>query len=406
MLSFNFSRWLKGWVRRPRGKTVVKRKKLRLAFEELESRVTPAFVWQGGSGANWSVGANWIGGVAPTVGAPVDLVFSNSAASFSSNDDIGNLTVGQMTISGNYTLTKSAGVTMNFGNTNTNTGLIIVNTGVAQLVDAALGSAAGRLSTFRPARSLTWTSAISDSHRSVDQAGRGTLTLGGNNSGFTGPFKVDNSLGNGVVSITHADALGSPITAELQAFSITGAVNNTTKFTFTYQNPKIGGVPSSLTTTDIPFTGAATDAGAIQSALNTLFNGFGFTGAPVTVKRIASGSGSATYSIVFGGTMASVNPATGVANVTVAPGAVSMAGLADGGLANLTTIATNTQIQLNITAGSHVVDNPLSLNGGGPNGSSGALFNMPATMNGRPYSDEPPPAPATRLSASPTSRKR
>src|SRR5262245_55088175 len=103
MLSFNFRRWLSSWTRRPRRNPVTNRPRTRLALEELESRLAPAFVWQGGSGVNWSNNANWVGGVAPTVaGGPVELVF-NAGANLTANDDINGLVVNQITISGNYT---------------------------------------------------------------------------------------------------------------------------------------------------------------------------------------------------------------------------------------------------------------------------------------------------------------
>ena len=55
----------------------------RLLFETLEDRVTPTtFIWTGlGSNNNWSTGANWQGGVAPTTSCtatdqPVEVRYS------------------------------------------------------------------------------------------------------------------------------------------------------------------------------------------------------------------------------------------------------------------------------------------------------------------------------------------
>ena len=77
----------------------------RLAFETLEDRVTPAtFIWNGlGGNNNWSTGANWQGGDAPT--ANPDLVFNSVTSRMSPNNDILGLVVKSITISAsNYTL--------------------------------------------------------------------------------------------------------------------------------------------------------------------------------------------------------------------------------------------------------------------------------------------------------------
>src|ERR1700722_8799121 len=73
MGSFNLIGWLKTWFRR-RVKTVVKRPRLRLRLEELETRLAPAFVWTGAGLAlndKWSNPANWQGSTIPTTGTPV-----------------------------------------------------------------------------------------------------------------------------------------------------------------------------------------------------------------------------------------------------------------------------------------------------------------------------------------------
>src|SRR5688572_13292181 len=65
------------------------RKKSRAFFlERLEDRsLLAALIWTGGSGNNWSTGANWLGGAAPQ---PDDsLVFPASAGGFVSTNDFG-----------------------------------------------------------------------------------------------------------------------------------------------------------------------------------------------------------------------------------------------------------------------------------------------------------------------------
>ncbi len=378
MLSFKFSRWLKTWFRRPRGKTIHNRPRFRLNLEELESRLTPApIVWQGGAGPNWSVGANWVGGVAPTVGAPVELNFSNSATAFTANNNIAGLTVSQLTIAGNYTLTSSAGVSLNLANPSTNTGHVIVNTSVVATSSMAMFLGGLNPSTefinVQSGATLTWSGVISGhTTAQLTKQGAGTLILTADNSNFAGPFKIDATQGNGVVSMTNENALGNATSHELQVFSITGATVPTTRFAFRLPD----GI-TNPTTVDIAFTGTAADAGAIQTALQNLFNGLGMTTTLVSVTRVASGPGSATFTMSFADTTG--NPLnvlqfqpilSGGAGTPVVTTAV------DGGSPNLTTIDTNAQLQINITPGAANIDNPLSLNGGGPNGTSGALFNI------------------------------
>src|SRR6516164_8054310 len=103
---FNLPDWLKRFIGpRSRPKTIVKKRRYRLCFEELETRLAPA-VWTGAAGnSNWSSVGNWQGGIIPTAGAPVDLEFPTVATTYVSNNNIAGLVVNSLTIGtgSNYT---------------------------------------------------------------------------------------------------------------------------------------------------------------------------------------------------------------------------------------------------------------------------------------------------------------
>ena len=220
MLFFNPLRWLKSWTQSRRGRTYVKNRRSRLSIEELETRLAPAaFVWTGNDHAvttNWSDGNNWQGLVAPnnSVGA-AQLVFNNTASFFTSNNNISGLTVDQMTVaSGTYTISMSAGDQITLGNSSTNTGLLLVNTGaVANIsIDMQMGFAASstEILNVQSGASLNMSGQISGSSvAQLTMQGAGTLTLSHDNSTFAGPFKIDDTAGNGVCIITNANALGT-----------------------------------------------------------------------------------------------------------------------------------------------------------------------------------------------------
>src|SRR5207249_493924 len=94
------------------------------------------------------------------------------------------------------------------------------------------------------------------------------------------------------------------------------------------------------------FQGNANDATTIQTKLNTLFNVLGFVGSPVTVTRTASGTGSATFSLAFAGSMANRNVLQLTPSVTAGTGSAVNTTLVQGGAPNLTTINQNTQLQV------------------------------------------------------------
>ena len=58
------------------------------------------FTWTGAQNANWGVGANWVGGVAPSGTGGENLVFPNGAANLATNNILNNATFNSITING------------------------------------------------------------------------------------------------------------------------------------------------------------------------------------------------------------------------------------------------------------------------------------------------------------------
>ncbi len=389
MLSFNFLRWLQLWLR-PRAKTFEKKGHFRLCVEHLEDRLAPASVWIGGGGAapnnTWSNAANWQFGNVPTVGAPVDLIFdtTNPNAYNITNDDIGpvngvNLTVNSITFSANpstgpYTLQSTVGDSLTLGNGTypSATGNILVNNGAANetiSINMQLGDGGKTNETINvgaAGASLTLSGLLSgNSATTLGKQGNGQLTLTGNNSAFLGPIDIT-SNGGEVIATTNANALGAPVTSDVQTFSFTNATPGVTQFTLTYPNGTTN--PSFL----FPYTGnPIVDVTAIQTALNNAPM-LGVIGTTSTVTELASGAGSATFAIDFAGTgnVLQLSPAVTVAG-SLTP-TKTTATLAAGGQPNYTTVSAGTDLQVNIGGGA-VIPNPLNLSGTGFDNFSGAL---------------------------------
>ncbi len=390
MFSFNLVRWLRSLARR-RGRPIEKRPRFRLNLEELETRLAPTvYTWTGASAATngasfnkWSDAGNWAAPGVPTVGAAVDLNFQNAGTSFfTADNDIAGLVVHQLTIatdsstnpSNAFTLTGTQ--TLTLADPGTGTAAILVNSGSLNTVITMGIHLGGALSStesikVQASASLRISGPLTgNSLTQLSKDGVGPLTLSGNNSGFGGPFSINNSIGSGAVIIEHVDALGAPKTSELQFLTISGATAGTTQVTLTYPD----GVTNPSTT--FTFQGNLTDATNIQNGLKTLFNGLGFTGTPVTVTRTASGTGSASFALEFGGSMAEFNALQLNASAT-GGGSAANSTLAQGAAANSTTINTSTELQVNIPTSvavpNPIVDNPLIVFGAGVDNVSGAI---------------------------------
>ena len=78
-------------------------------YEVLEVRVVPSstYTWTGGGvNSNWSTGANWQGGVAPTSAST--LVFGSGESQLTNIDDISGLSVAEIELSGGYSISGDA----------------------------------------------------------------------------------------------------------------------------------------------------------------------------------------------------------------------------------------------------------------------------------------------------------
>src|SRR5262249_41857304 len=161
---------------------------------------------------------------------------------------------------------------------------------------------------------------------------------------FLGPFSINTVIGNSSVDLRSATGLGGPVTSEVQLLTLSGATAGATQVTLTYPD----GI--SNPSTSFTFQNSANDATTLQTNLNALFNGLGFSGNPVTVTRTASTATSASFALAFSGTLASTN----VLQLSASASGTASAGnttLAQGGAPNLTTINPNTQIQVNTPGG-------------------------------------------------------
>ena len=68
-----------------------------LHLASLSTTAAPVKTWSGNSNGNWSIGANWIGNVAPVDGD--NLLFPANATRFTATNDIAGLNFGQKSAS-------------------------------------------------------------------------------------------------------------------------------------------------------------------------------------------------------------------------------------------------------------------------------------------------------------------
>ncbi len=236
MTPFKLVHWFKS-VCNARPRTFVKKPRLRLLIEELETRLVPAsHLWTGGAGADtrWSTAANWSGG-APSAATPLDdLSFPSGPTSLVTNNDLSGLVLNSIQVSGaGYTL---AGKPITLGDPSASgSGTLTVNTGAINTninFDIQLAGQAGtkQFFTVNQTADVTVAGHLSGTTGSeLTKEGLGTLTLTNDNSGFTGPITVDNN--SGVLAITNAKALGdttSPTTvgtnSQLQVSNVVGPI--------------------------------------------------------------------------------------------------------------------------------------------------------------------------------------
>src|SRR5579885_3000947 len=162
--------------------------------EWLEGRTLPStFTWRGAAGGNWSLGANWDQGTAPTPGS--DVVIDNGTTA---NDDI-SVEVHSLTLSRNSGL-NLGGATLTIDTASALDGAVTLSGGNLVANGAVtLGGA-----TSWSGGSMTGSASITNS---------GTLTIsGGGDKFFDGGVALDNSgtiadTGSGRWRLEHGAAL-------------------------------------------------------------------------------------------------------------------------------------------------------------------------------------------------------
>ena len=206
--------------------------------------------------------------------------------------------------------------------------------------------------TVGPNSRLIITGAIDDASNpsaggsDITFTGGGVVELNGTNT-YRGSTFID----QGVLIVRSGQALGDTGHAEVQTITLTGATANTTRFTLTFNGQ---------TTAPILFTGnAATDAAAIQAALNGLSSIGGSTvGGQVVV---APGATAGTFVVSFVGALKGFDQPLLTAAITVNPGTIAVVQTTRGG--GGTEVAEGASLQL---AGSFTVaGEPLLVHGNG-----------------------------------------
>jgi autotransporter-associated beta strand protein len=213
MAKSSFSRWLNS-LSGGRLQTIRNRKpSRRLSMDVLEDRITPAsFIWDGSSSAQWSDPQNWNNNPsnASVPGLGDDIVFPAGAQHLDNNNDIDNLAVNSIAISGTgYTLSSDSAITL--GSVSSGTGFITANgaaiTDIIQF-DIVMGGAAGNKQFFTVNSNssvLTINGKISDLFGvELSKDGTGKLVLTGDNSGFKGAI----SITEGALDVKNSTALG------------------------------------------------------------------------------------------------------------------------------------------------------------------------------------------------------
>ncbi len=223
MFSFNLSGWLKSWFRR-KGKPFEKRPRFRPHLEALETRLAPAlFVWTGAGGVgndNWNFAANWASHTIPVAGTPENFQFDNTASYDTSNNNIApvagvGIIVNQMTIasvplSNNpnpfYTLTGNPITLANGGEIITNTGAVAT---IGMNITFGAATSTSEIIQVQSGATLTLSGILTSSAPTqLTTQGAGFLNLTNDNPAFNASVEIDNSVGNGVVSIGKYDSLG------------------------------------------------------------------------------------------------------------------------------------------------------------------------------------------------------
>jgi len=164
------------------------------------ARRSPAqtFTWTGAQNPNWSIGNNWVGGVAPSGTGAENLVFPSGAGNLLSNNNMNNATFNSITIKGSGYSLSSKAITIGAG------GLADSSAGGTNTISLGIAFAATRTVTVSNAGSTLTLSGVISGAGGLTKNGAGTLTSSGINT-YTGVTTIN----AGTIAIAADAGLGA-----------------------------------------------------------------------------------------------------------------------------------------------------------------------------------------------------
>ena len=155
------------------------------------------FTWTGAQNANWSIGNNWAGGVAPTGSGAENLVFPSGAANLLTNNNVNNAAFNSIIVKGNgYTLSNKS-ITIGAG------GVMDSSAGGANTISLGLSFAATRTVVVSNAATTLTVSGVIGGAGGLTKNGAGVLVLSAANT-----YAGVTTINAGTISIAADAALG------------------------------------------------------------------------------------------------------------------------------------------------------------------------------------------------------